>query len=168
MDFRPYRTLFLSIFSSSRTSFTALPSLSPLYGYPHRNWKDAGPKGGKPAVGLKLADLVQRLQVTSPHLITNRHSFHFFQSLYFFLFHVQVSCLLLLQCAMLSFVRCLVSLLSFSLQFMNCVYTLLVSILCMLCICLLLYWSTVLFINFSKPSVLFSFLIGSPITSHTS
>ncbi|PNF39948.1 Coatomer subunit alpha [Cryptotermes secundus] len=63
VDFRPYRTLFLSIFSSSRTSYTALPSLSPLYCYPHRNWKDAGPKGGKPAIGLKLADLVQRLQV---------------------------------------------------------------------------------------------------------
>jgi len=58
-----------------------------LYGYPHRNWKDAGPKGGKPAIGMKLADLVQRLQVTSPHLITNQHSFQsFFSSLYFFLF----------------------------------------------------------------------------------
>lgn len=63
VDFRPYRTLFLSIFSSSRTSYTALPSLSPLYGYLHRNWKDAGIKGGKPAIGMKLADLVQRLQV---------------------------------------------------------------------------------------------------------
>ncbi|XP_021917711.1 coatomer subunit alpha isoform X1 [Zootermopsis nevadensis] len=63
VDFRPYHTLFLSIFSSSHTSYTALPSLSPLYGYPHRNWKDAGPKGGKPAIGIKLADLIQKLQV---------------------------------------------------------------------------------------------------------
>ncbi|XP_069693952.1 coatomer subunit alpha-like isoform X2 [Periplaneta americana] len=63
VDFKSYRNLFLSIYSSSRTSYTALPSLSPLYGYPHRNWKDAGPKGGKPAIGIKLSDLVQRLQV---------------------------------------------------------------------------------------------------------
>nr|CAD7196149.1 unnamed protein product [Timema douglasi] len=63
LDFSQYRTLFLTVFSRSRTSFSALPSLPSLYGYPHRNWKDAGPKGGQPAVGLKLADLVQRLQV---------------------------------------------------------------------------------------------------------
>ncbi|GFG36116.1 hypothetical protein Cfor_03758 [Coptotermes formosanus] len=70
VDFGPYRTLFLSIFSSSRTSYTALPSLSPLYGYPHRNWKDAGPKGGKPAISMKLADMVQRLQVVCYQLTT--------------------------------------------------------------------------------------------------
>ncbi|XP_069697001.1 coatomer subunit alpha-like isoform X2 [Periplaneta americana] len=63
LDFKPYHTLFLSLYSSSRTSYTAFPSLSPLYGYPHRNWKYAGPRGGKPAISLKLSDLVQRLQV---------------------------------------------------------------------------------------------------------
>ena len=30
--------------------------------YPQSNWKEAGPKTGLPAVGLKLADLVARLQ----------------------------------------------------------------------------------------------------------
>ena len=33
-----------------------------MYGYPQSNWKEAGPKNGLPAVGLKLNDLVQRLQ----------------------------------------------------------------------------------------------------------
>ena len=33
-----------------------------MNGYPQSNWKDAGPKNGLPAVGLKLNDLVQRLQ----------------------------------------------------------------------------------------------------------
>ena len=63
VDFTPYKALFMSTFSRSRTSFSALPSLTSLSGYPNRNWKDAGPKGGLPAVGLKLSDLVQRLQV---------------------------------------------------------------------------------------------------------
>jgi hypothetical protein len=58
-----------------------------LYGYLHRNWKDAGIKGGKPAIGMKLADLVQRLQVTSPRLITSpvliSIFFSFFTTLFF-------------------------------------------------------------------------------------
>ncbi|KAJ9580844.1 hypothetical protein L9F63_023975, partial [Diploptera punctata] len=69
VDFMSYRSLFLTLFASSRTSYTALPSLAPLFGYPHRNWKDAGPKGGKPAVTLTLQNLVMRLQV-SYHLTT--------------------------------------------------------------------------------------------------
>ena len=36
--------------------------LTPLSQYPQSNWKEAGPKTGLPAVGLKLADLVARLQ----------------------------------------------------------------------------------------------------------
>lgn len=36
--------------------------ISSLYNYPHRNWKEAGPKGGLPTVSIKLTDLVQRLQ----------------------------------------------------------------------------------------------------------
>ena len=39
--------------------FTGLPS---LFGYPQSNWKDCGPRNGLPAIGLKLNDLVQRLQ----------------------------------------------------------------------------------------------------------
>lgn len=62
VDFSYYRSLFLSTYSRSRTAFVALPCLMPLMGYPHRNWRDAGIKGGLPAVGLKLNDQVQRLQ----------------------------------------------------------------------------------------------------------
>lgn len=32
-----------------------------LYNYPHRNWKDAGPKGGLPSATVKLIDLVNIL-----------------------------------------------------------------------------------------------------------
>ncbi|KAJ8876168.1 hypothetical protein PR048_024077 [Dryococelus australis] len=63
VDFLQYQILFINTYSRSRTSFSALPSLPSLYGYPHRNWKDAGPRNGLPAIGLKLADLVQRLQL---------------------------------------------------------------------------------------------------------
>lgn len=63
VEFSHYRTIFLSTFARARTSFSALPSLPSLYGYPHRNWKEAGSKNGRPAVGLKLGDLVQRLQI---------------------------------------------------------------------------------------------------------
>ncbi len=62
VNFEPYRTYFLTNFARSKTSFTALPMLPALNGYPQSNWKDAGPKQGLPAVGLKLADLIQRLQ----------------------------------------------------------------------------------------------------------
>merc|ERR1712168_563748 len=42
--------------------YAALPCLPSLSQFPQSNWKDAGPKTGLPAVGLKLADLVSRLQ----------------------------------------------------------------------------------------------------------
>ncbi|XP_067002871.1 coatomer subunit alpha [Anabrus simplex] len=63
VKFDDYRVLFMSTFSCSRTSFSALPSLPSLYGHPHRNWKDSGTKGGLPAISLKLPDLVHRLQI---------------------------------------------------------------------------------------------------------
>ncbi|MFX4362300.1 hypothetical protein ABTA33_19380, partial [Acinetobacter baumannii] len=43
--------------------YQALPCLPSMYSYPNRNWKDAGLKNGVPAVGLKLNDLIQRLQL---------------------------------------------------------------------------------------------------------
>ena len=61
-NFEPYKQLFMTNFARSRTSYTAIPGLPSLTGYPQSNWKDAGPKNGLPAVGLKLNDLVQRLQ----------------------------------------------------------------------------------------------------------
>jgi coatomer protein complex subunit alpha (xenin) len=39
---------------------TGIPSTPSLYCYPQSNWKEAGPKTGLPAVGLKLNDLVAR------------------------------------------------------------------------------------------------------------
>ena len=83
MDFTQYKSHFLATFARSRTSFAAMPGtpslaqvtsvhyplsiylsiyLTPLSQYPQSNWKEAGPKTGLPAVGLKLADLVARLQ----------------------------------------------------------------------------------------------------------
>ena len=62
VDFSPYKQHFLSTFSRSRTSYSALPCTVSLSQYPQSNYKEAGPKQGLPAVGLKLADLVSRLQ----------------------------------------------------------------------------------------------------------
>ncbi|XP_016405436.1 coatomer subunit alpha-like [Sinocyclocheilus rhinocerous] len=48
--------------SRGRTCYLGLPSLPCLHSYPQRNWKDSGAKGGLPAVGLRLSDLISRLQ----------------------------------------------------------------------------------------------------------
>ncbi|GFO24200.1 coatomer subunit alpha [Plakobranchus ocellatus] len=63
VEFEEYKQLFLQTYSRARTCYLGLPSLSPLFGYPHRNWKDAGARSGTPAVGLKLSNLVQQLQI---------------------------------------------------------------------------------------------------------
>ena len=62
VNFESYKTHFISSFSRSRTTLVGLPSAPSLYGYPQSNWKEANPKNGLPAVGLKLNDLVSRLQ----------------------------------------------------------------------------------------------------------
>ncbi|XP_013382389.1 coatomer subunit alpha isoform X2 [Lingula anatina] len=62
VSFDEYKQIFLQTYSRSRSMYLGLPSLPPLYGYPHRNWKEAGARNGLPACGLKLASLVQRLQ----------------------------------------------------------------------------------------------------------
>ncbi|CAF4200284.1 unnamed protein product, partial [Adineta steineri] len=63
VSFEEYKQIFLQIYSRSRTAYTALPSLPALYAYPLRNWRDAhSPKLFLPAVGLKLEELVGRLQ----------------------------------------------------------------------------------------------------------
>lgn len=48
--------------SRGHTCYLGLPSLPCLHSYPQRNWKDSGAKGGLPAVGLRLSDLISRLQ----------------------------------------------------------------------------------------------------------
>ncbi|GCB80990.1 hypothetical protein scyTo_0021762 [Scyliorhinus torazame] len=62
VNFAPYKSLFLQAFARGRSVYQALPCLPAMYGYPQRNWKEAGSKSGVPAVGLKLNDLIQRLQ----------------------------------------------------------------------------------------------------------
>lgn len=62
VEFGAYKDLFTTTYLRSRASFQALPSTPPLPAYLHRNWKEAGAKAGLPAVGLKLNDLLQRLQ----------------------------------------------------------------------------------------------------------
>ncbi|XP_048728495.1 coatomer subunit alpha-like [Ostrea edulis] len=63
VQFDTYKQLFLQTYTRSRTCYQGLPSVPPLFGYPHRNWKEAGARAGMPAVGLKLNTLVQQLQV---------------------------------------------------------------------------------------------------------
>ncbi|XP_040579551.1 coatomer subunit alpha isoform X3 [Lepeophtheirus salmonis] len=62
VNFEPYRSNFMANFSRSRTWFQALPGLPSLNGYPQSNWRDGSSKSGLPAVGVKMTDLVSRLQ----------------------------------------------------------------------------------------------------------
>ena len=62
VQFAPYKSLFMQTLSRGRTCYLGLPSLPCLRGNPQRNWKDCGAKQGLPAVGLRLSDLIARLQ----------------------------------------------------------------------------------------------------------
>jgi len=62
VDFKIYKSLFMQTYARSRVSYNAMPSLPAMYGYPNRNWRDAGIKGGLPQVGLTLATVAARLQ----------------------------------------------------------------------------------------------------------
>ncbi|CAB1326504.1 unnamed protein product [Coregonus sp. 'balchen'] len=62
VQFGPYKQLFMQTLSRGRTCYLGLPSLPCLRGNPQRNWKDCGAKQGLPAVGLRLSDLIARLQ----------------------------------------------------------------------------------------------------------
>uniref|UniRef100_A0A8C7RB81 Coatomer alpha subunit C-terminal domain-containing protein n=1 Tax=Oncorhynchus mykiss TaxID=8022 RepID=A0A8C7RB81_ONCMY len=62
VQFGPYKQLFMQTLSRGRTCYLGLPSLPCLRGNPQRNWKDCGTKQGLPAVGLRLSDLIARLQ----------------------------------------------------------------------------------------------------------
>lgn len=63
IDFTPLKSLVMTAYSISRTSYTSLPSQTSTYAYPHRNWREAGAKGGHPALWIKLNDLVNKLQI---------------------------------------------------------------------------------------------------------
>jgi len=62
VNFEPYEQLFMLAFARGRVAAPGLPCTPSLYFHPHRNWREAGAKTGLPAVGIKLNDLVQRLQ----------------------------------------------------------------------------------------------------------
>lgn len=62
VEFGPLQNLFMTAYSIGRTSYTPLPALPSMYANPHRNWKEAGAKGGHPALWIKLNDLVTSLQ----------------------------------------------------------------------------------------------------------
>lgn len=64
VNFKPYDSVFQSLYSSSRTVSNHLANLPPIFSYPLRNWKDATVKTGLPAIGISLNDLVAKLQVT--------------------------------------------------------------------------------------------------------
>lgn len=65
VNFKPYEALFTQLYSSSRTVSTWQGNLLPTFSYPLRNWKESGPKGGLPSEGVKLNDLVSKLQVNN-------------------------------------------------------------------------------------------------------
>ena len=64
VDFGEYRQIFMQTFARSRTFFSGLPSHTPIHAYPLRNPAAVvtNPKNILPAIGLKLADLIARLQ----------------------------------------------------------------------------------------------------------
>ncbi|XP_066146257.1 coatomer subunit alpha [Euwallacea fornicatus] len=63
VHFKPYESVFMSLFSSSRTVANQLANVPPIFSYPLRNWKEGTVKSGLPATGISLNDLVSKLQV---------------------------------------------------------------------------------------------------------
>lgn len=61
INFAPLRPLFLATYGRSKAAYQALSSLPPLFTYPQRNIGDDYSKG-LPALSIKLADLISRLQ----------------------------------------------------------------------------------------------------------
>jgi coatomer protein complex subunit alpha (xenin) len=62
VNFGPYQNHFMLAYSQARAVHEGIPGLPPLFGYPNRNWQEAGARGGLPAVGVKLPALVDKLQ----------------------------------------------------------------------------------------------------------
>lgn len=81
VNFKPYESLFMSIYSASRTVSTWQSNIPPSFSYPLRNWKDL--KNGLPAISVKLNDLVARLQVNTVHdIIKIKTSFYVTQFIF--------------------------------------------------------------------------------------
>jgi len=62
VNFEPFEQLFMLAFVRGRVAAPGLPCTPSMFFHPHRNWREAGAKTGLPAVGIKLNELVQRLQ----------------------------------------------------------------------------------------------------------
>lgn len=63
VNFKPYESLFLNIYSASRTVYTWQQHIPSNYNYPLRNYKENNAKGGLPVTPIKLTNLITQLQV---------------------------------------------------------------------------------------------------------
>ncbi|CAH8603745.1 unnamed protein product [Dicrocoelium dendriticum] len=71
--FEPYRSLFASLYSASRSICPGLPSTPSLFIYPQRNWKKASENTSLPTLMVTLNNLVNRLQ--SAYQLTTKGKF---------------------------------------------------------------------------------------------
>ncbi|CAD5208962.1 unnamed protein product [Bursaphelenchus xylophilus] len=60
---KPFKKIFLNVYARSRIVYSGISQTPPLLAYPLRNWEEAGPKNGLPAVAIKMEDLGLSLQV---------------------------------------------------------------------------------------------------------
>jgi coatomer subunit alpha len=76
----------MTTYSRSKTSYLAVPLTPSMFAFPQRQFRGSGPNSKAPAVGLKLADLVQRLQVgySRIFLYCKINQFNLFQGCYQF------------------------------------------------------------------------------------
>lgn len=63
VNFKPFKIPFLHYYAAAKTNCTGMPILPSIYGYPKRNLNENNMKNFRPALGLKLNDLVQKLQI---------------------------------------------------------------------------------------------------------
>lgn len=62
VNFKPYETLFLNIYSASRTIYTWQQHIPAKFNYPQRNYKE-NPAKGLPVTPIKLTNLITQLQL---------------------------------------------------------------------------------------------------------
>lgn len=63
VNFKSYESLFLNLYSASRTIYTWQQHVPPNFSYPLRNYKENLTKGGLPVTPIKLTSLIAQLQV---------------------------------------------------------------------------------------------------------
>ncbi|CAH8615494.1 unnamed protein product [Heterobilharzia americana] len=62
VNFEPYRSLFMNMYSASRSVGLGLPFTPSQFLYPQRNWKKVSPTSALPAPVISLSELITRLQ----------------------------------------------------------------------------------------------------------